>query len=276
MNMNKLRQVFRQEKGQVMIVALVVMMVGTLVVTPSISYAATNTKSFDLDKTAWQGFYAADAGIEQVLWSLKQGVALPTGLAQTPNGMQVAITTESKGHYTLIAGEWVVTGGPHSQDLHISTWMTWDEIANKYIYDVDLQWFGPGQCKLTTVGVRLPVGYDYVSESVHSFSGNLCTDEPDDALDGQGAHMRTWNFSQTSVSHVHQKFYCVGAGVIEHDYAWADAARSDVGEVGDLAGDFYVATATATRAGVITSQVVANLMVTSGANPCITSWRVVK
>ncbi len=57
------------------------------------------------------------------------------------------------------------------------------------------------------MGARLPVGYNYQAGSAGSFPGNLSTAEPSNTLDGEGAHMLTWNFGQKSINIATQIFY---------------------------------------------------------------------
>lgn len=223
------------------------------------------------------GLYAADAGVEHVLWSIKGGTAIPTSLPQNLNGMQVTMTTVTQGNYTLIAGEWVPPNG-HSDWLVVTGDMVWDGSASAYKYTITVTYQGDGQGKVIEVGARLPIGYDYQADSAALFGDNLSTDEPSNELDGDGAHLLTWTFGQIILDPTRtQIFYATGSGELSGDYAWAVLTRSDVGEVGELAGTFYIITATATRPqdGAVTAKVEANVM-QSGSDVYITSWRILK
>lgn len=274
--MTGLRQLIKGERGQVLPVVLLCLAVGGLLIAPSITYAATNLHAGVHQQSGTLGLYAADAGVEDVLWSIKGGAALPTSLPQNLNGMQVTMSTENKGNYTLIAGEWVPPNG-HSDWLVIDSTMVSD--AGAYKYTITATYQGEGQGKVTEVGARLPVGYSYQAGSAALFDDNLSTANPfPDELDGDGAHLLTWTFGQTTLSPTRtQIFYVTGSGELSGDYAWAVLTRSDVGEVGELTGAFYVITATATRPqdGVITARVEANVM-KSGSNVYVTSWHILK
>jgi len=278
--MGNIRQLIKNDSGQAMIVALVCLVLGSLIIAPVVSHAGTNMRNVLLKQSGMQGFYAADAGIEDVLWSLKRGEVPQTGLPQNPNNMQVTMNTEEKGAYTLVAGEWVPTGGPHSMELSITSNIAWDASNNAYRYTITCAWTGPGNCWLIGTGARLPYGYDYQEESVHLFGGNLSTAEPGNILDGYGAHLLSWTFPKilfNSPETRTQIFLIEGNGDLEDNYGWAEAQRIDVGTVGELTGDFYVITATATRPGSsqVTGKVVADIMKhTSGIN--IISWRILR
>ncbi len=276
MIMSRFRQLIKNESGQAMIAALVCLALGGLIIAPLVSYTGTSVKSVSLKQKSMQGLYAADAGIEKVLWALKYGHALPTSLPQAVNSANVTITTVSKGTYTLVAGDWVPPDGPHSDDLSVTSSMVWDAGHNAYKYTVTATYSGSGNCKLTEVGVRLPVGYNYEAGSAALFGTNLSTASPTNTLDGNGAHMLDWTFSQTQINPTGtQTFYATGSGNLEGDYAWIVGTRNDVGAVGELTGTFYVITATATRSGAVAGKVEANVMV-SGSTVSVTSYRVLK
>jgi hypothetical protein len=270
---SKFRQFIRDNHGQAMIAALICFALGGLAIAPVVSYAGTSVKSVTLKKSSLQGLYSADAGIEDVLWSLKNGTQPHTSLSQNLNNMQVAMNTENKGEYTLVAGDWVTTG-PHSSDLSIETSMVWDDGHNAYKCTITCTWTGPGQCKLIEVGARLPPGCDYEAWSAALFGGNLSIDEPNNQLDGQGSHMLSWSFPKISIAERTQIFYITGDGEQEGGYGFAEASREDVGEVGELIGAFYIVTATATnpQSGMVTGKVVADVMLKTD-NMYIVSWR---
>ncbi len=273
---NRLEQLARGERGQAMLAVLVCLVLGGLAIAPVMSFAATDINSVSLKQRRMMGLYGADAGIENVLWALKSGMPLPTSLPQTVNGATVTMTTINKGSYTLVAGNWVTPGGPHSSDLSIASSMVWDGGHNAYRYTVTCTWSGPGNCKLIEVGARLPVGYNYQNGSAALFGGNLSTANPTNTLDGDGAHLLDWSFSQHTINPTGtQTFYVTGSGNLNGDYAWATASRGDVGACGELTGSFYDTTATGTKSGVIVGKVEANAMVTGGSL-YVTSYRILR
>ncbi|MDO8567957.1 MAG: hypothetical protein Q7R57_04495 [Dehalococcoidales bacterium] len=270
---SRLRQLLKDNSGQAMIAALACLALGGLIIAPVINYTGTTVHSISLKGKDMRGLYAADAGIENALWSLKRGVEPATSLSQNPNGMQVTINTINRGAYTLIAGEWESTNS-HSTWLTIITSMVWDAGHGAYKYSVNATYSGSGNCKLIEIGARLPVGYSYEAGSASLFGTNLSTGIPNDDIDGNGAHLISWDFPQTAINPTGtQTFYVTGSGTIEHDYGWAEATRDDVGEVSQLTGTFYVITATARKDGVIAGKIEANVM-KSGSDVTITSYRV--
>jgi len=145
--MSRLRQLIKGNRGQAMIAALVFMALGGLIIGPLINYTGTSMKTVSLKKSGMLGLYAADAGIEDVLWSLKQGTTPHTSLSQSLNGMQVTMNTVSKGYYTLAAGEWVAfSPSGHFAGLSLSSSITWDAGNNAYRYIITVTWTGDGNC----------------------------------------------------------------------------------------------------------------------------------
>ncbi len=274
-----LRRLLISQKGQALPAVLAMLALGGLMVVPSLDYAATSLNHGRAIDRGVRGLYAADAGIEDVLWSLKQCGEPHTSLAQAVNGMQVTMSTVNKGYYTLVAGDWVsFSPSGHFADLSISSSIVWDDGHNGYLYTITVTWSGSGNCWVLGVGARLPVGYNYQAESVHFYTGSLSYAEPADGLDGEGAHMRDWSFPKIKLNSgdtVTQKLLITGSGDLGDDYGWTEAQREDVGTVGELTGNFYVITATATKSGVVARKVETNVMV-SGSIPSITSYRILQ
>jgi hypothetical protein len=277
-----LKRIIRGEKGQVLPAVLALLVLGGLAIAPSLNYAATNLNSTRLIEKGVSGVYAADAGVEDTLWHLGNGVSPAEQLPENINKMEVAIQTEEKGTYTLYLGELIEPGG-HSEYLSVDGEMVWDEGAGAYKYTITITWqpgSGAPVIHLEEVGARLPVGYSYQSGSAAVFADNLSTSEPDEIVDGLGAYLLNWVLVNPypSVSESNpvqtQTFYITGAGNQEGDYAWVVANRQDIGAVGEIAGTSYRITATATRPGTgeAAGKIVADVMI-GGGTTYILSWQ---
>ncbi|MBU2608583.1 MAG: hypothetical protein KKF26_04625, partial [Chloroflexi bacterium] len=151
--------------------------------------------------------------------------------------------------------------------------------AYKYTITVTREPEANGNIKLASVGARLPLGYSYQAGSAALFGTNLSTNEPDDELDGAGAHLLDWDFSSPRPAlsagdpTKTEVFYITGSGELTGHYAWAVAAEGDVGTVSELDGAFYIITATASQGSEVTAIIVADVMV-SGGVPYITAWEI--
>ena len=278
-----LKQLVKGEKGQALPIVLGLLILGGLTLIPSIGYTTASLKNSRMLGEGVRGAYAADAGVEDALWSLVNGMSPSTQLSDNVNQVEVTIQTENKGDYTLYLGELIEPGG-HNDYLDVIGEMVWDGGANAYNYTIIVTWqAGPGTpaIKLEGVGARIPVGYSYQSGSAANFVENLSTDEPDETLDAQGAYLLNWEFGpplpsisdNTTVRT--QTFYITGVGSQENHYAWVLASRADVGAIGEIAGTFYRITATAARPedGETTARIVADIIIELGM-PYILSWQI--
>jgi len=278
-----LKQLVSSEKGQALPIVLALLILGGLTIVPSLGYITTSLKSSRMLVEGVRGVYAADAGVEDALWSLINEVPPSTQLSDNVNQMEVAIQTENKGDYTLYLGE-LIEPGEHVHYLDVFGEMVWDGGASAYNYTISITWQAdPGSppIKLKEVGARIPIGYSYQSGSAANFPENLSTDEPDEILDAQGAYLLNWVLSSPlpniseNITVQTQTFYITGEGNQEGHYAWVVASRADIGEVGEIAGTYYQITATATRPedGKTTAQIVADIINEMGTI-YILSWQI--
>jgi len=99
---NKLR---RDEKGQALIIALILMLVGGLIIAPVLAYVGSGLKiGKEVHEERMMELYAADAGVEDALWQIKQptpdpnkvpstvGQFLTYPLSSTVNGKTIDVT----------------------------------------------------------------------------------------------------------------------------------------------------------------------------------------
>ncbi len=257
------QQITKGEKGQALVIVLALLVVGGLLVAPSLNYAATSLNAGRIVKQNVKGIYAADAGIEDALWKLKNDPPAPAfyPLPEPVNQMEVTIETEEKEEYALYYGDLIVVGEPPQNFpdyLAVDGKMEWVEEEGAYEYTITVTWqpwSGDPVIMLDEIGVRLPAGYSYQSGSADSFGDNLSDDEPEDKTDGAGAQMLNWvlgtpppQVSQWNTTAT-QTFYVTGEGGQDGDYTWIKAVPMDIGQVGEIIGTLYRITATATRPG---------------------------
>jgi hypothetical protein len=278
-----LQQIISGKKGQALPAVLALLVLGGLAIVPSLNYATTVLNSGRIISEGIKGIYAADAGVEEALWCLKNGVTPPGQLSEKVNQLEVAIQTEDKGTHTLYLGE-LIEPGEHSDYLSVDGEMVWDEEAGTYKYIITVTWqpdSGAPVIHLEEVGARLPVGFSYQPGSAALFVDNLSTNEPEETQDVLGAYLVEWELESPypSVSEDNpvqtQIFYITGEGSEEGDYAWVVANRDDIGAVGEVTGTAYQITATATRPedGKVKAKIVAEVIVDAGTT-YIVSWQI--
>ncbi|HEX76733.1 MAG TPA: hypothetical protein G4O12_09185, partial [Dehalococcoidia bacterium] len=234
-------------------IVLVLMLVGGLLIAPSLSYATTSINAGRVVEKNVNGLYAADAGVEYALWCIEADSKIPKELPENVNQLEVKIKTheEKKGPYTIYYGELTETGDKYDY-LDVGGEMVWDGVEEAYQYTITVTWQpeqGTQPIKLEEIGVRLPVGYSYQPGSAEGFFGGelFSTDEPDfEEQDGAGAYMVGWSFKHPPRPEVTedwpigtQTFYVTGVGELEGDYACVEAQDKDIGKVGETVGEMY-------------------------------------
>ena len=281
-----LKQFLSSQKGQALPIVLGLLAIGGLTITVSLNYATTNLNSGRIVEENMKGVYAAGAGVEHTLWSLKNGISPATQLSQNINQAAVNMQTEEMGTCTLYLGE-LIEPGQHSDYLSVDREIVWDEVEGAYKYIITVTWqpeSGYPAIHLEQVGARLPDGYSYQSGSAEDFAENICDDDNKLTLDldEHGAYLLNWKPkpmpSVTENETVKtQTFYITGEGSQEGHYAWVVAARSDIGAVGEITGTLYKITATAIRPGDgrTTAEIVADVMI-EGGTIHIVSWQITK
>lgn len=284
-----LQQVARCERGQALPIVLALLLVGGLTVAGSLNYATTVLNGTQSREEGVRGMYAAEAGVQHVIWSITEGLlsiadgnSQSTELAEQLNHLDVTMLTENKGSYSVVFGE-MVTPGVHSDYLSLSSALVWDPAEDAYKYTVTITGQHPSTIHIVAVGARIPPGYSYRADSAALFAGeNLSLAEPDETIDGQGAYLLQWVLCPPgqcpSVAGIGdektQSFYITGAGELQGDYGWIVALSNDIGEVGEINGTAYRITAEATRPGDsrTAARIVADVVMAAGTVHVV-SWR---
>jgi len=90
-----MKRKLKDESGQALAMALIMLVLGGLLVVPTLSFMTTNLTANRVIETKTSGIYAADAGIQDALWKLGKGTELfapgTDFYVLTENGMPVII-----------------------------------------------------------------------------------------------------------------------------------------------------------------------------------------
>ncbi len=130
---NVLKKLARDEEGQAFILVLIFLLVGGLITAPLLSYMSTGLLAGQMHEEKMEGLYAADAGVEDALWKIKNDLPAsyldPYQLLTDVNGMLVTIDIEE---VVLLYGIDVGAGGVH--------WW-WFALESEFLsYDGDESW----------------------------------------------------------------------------------------------------------------------------------------
>jgi len=276
---NMFKQHLRGQAGQALPIVLCVLAIGGLTVAGNLNFSTTTLNGGRITTEKSGGTYAAEAGIEDSLWSLVHGQTPPTQLGSSLNGMNVSIQTIDHGVYTLYLGN--LDPSVHTSWVTVSANVTpsGGSTANYTISIIRLPG-NPKQMKLLEVGAVFPVGYSYVSGSAAGFPGNLSNTDPNSTgTTPLGAQWVRWMWNQgqgPAITGNHtQKFRITGEGSTSLTYAWINVQSQDVSFVGEITGDRYEIEAVAMRSpdGKVTSRVRADVIIDNDAT-YILSWKV--
>lgn len=171
----KISYIIKRQDGVALPSVLAMFAVGSLLIVPSINYIATNLNAGTMAEEEFKGILAADAGVEDALWKIKNDTPdfLDPYTITDINGLSVDIDIDE---VTTIAGGEVETTGPHSERLIVTENVTYDDATGNYTYKLSLYNNHDKNIKIVKILIDFPPGVDYVDGST---SSNVT--EPEDA-----------------------------------------------------------------------------------------------
>jgi len=270
------------ERGQALVIVLVLLVLAGLMITPTLVHAANTMISVRTIEKNVNGLYAAEAGVKHALCNLESGTYQ---LTEKVNQMEVEVTVEVESEeytYALYFGK-LIQGKKQSDWVSVDSKI--DDEVIPYEYKITVTWqpeSGAEVIHLKEVGGRLPVGYSYIEGSA-VVDGNLADRDPDELFeDAGGAYMLNWKLQSPlpSVSENNtvrtQTFQIDGEGNLEGYYAWVLAGVT--GEVSQITGILYTITATAIypESGEPTGKIVCEVLEHEDGTKNILSWQVTK
>jgi len=124
----------RDEKGQALMIVLVLLLVGGLIIAPLLGYMSTGLKAGQSNENLMQRLYAADAGVEDALYKIKSNYAAFAGLkvdeaysytlTNPVNGKTVSVTVSKMSLLESIVDDSLYKEGQPHED-----WITFDTPA---------------------------------------------------------------------------------------------------------------------------------------------------
>lgn len=100
----------RDQKGQALLLAVILLLVGGLIAAPLLAYMGTGILTGEVYETRTAELYAADAGVEDAVWRIQRQVDVPTGCSNDTtrsynitdvNGKEVDFTITRANNITL-------------------------------------------------------------------------------------------------------------------------------------------------------------------------------
>jgi len=213
------RRLIREEKGQALILALILLLIGGLVTAPLLDFMGTGLKvGKEVYENKMYETYAADAGVEDGLWQIKHDRLpdfagydeydyygqWPYSLNESINGYGVNVTIMNvwipkdipapdavTAQLIIEQGKLIITGGPSA--------------AAESTYEIKISYhWGCGDDLLldvNTIGIWLPPGFEYVvgSSDLEKASGEpyYCVPVTDPY---KGGYAVVWDFASVRLS----------------------------------------------------------------------------
>ena len=242
----------RDEKGQALVLVLILLLVGGLIIAPLLTYMSTGLKVGQTHEQMMKSFYAADAGVEDALWRIKNDL-----LPDTPYTYPLPDTVNDKSVSVMVDSTWLLEGiespahgtTPHAQLVALGRPVDLDTGEYEVTITCDLTgtYQRVGGVKLDRIGVWLPPRFGYLGPS----SGIT---ESGPAINGvRGGTTLIWdlsppeNFPNKQVTTKSQFFYIEPVGEDPPgDFAWVRTQSHDIYLSWDEDFTIYTVTSIAT------------------------------
>lgn len=186
----------KDERGQALILVLILLLLGGLIIAPLLSYMGTGLKTGQMYENKMMELYAADSGVEDAIWKIKmEDEGIPTLPEETIsyvvpdiNNMDVDVEVENI---------WVLQGleDPSKGMTPHKDWAVVRRAPEEGTYQVEVTYIGKGNAWLEKMGVWLPSKFEYISDSCSDYPENLWLEEPTTQSRGNGTIL-IWEFDK--------------------------------------------------------------------------------
>jgi len=156
-----MKRAIRDQKGQALILAIILLLVGGLVSASLLAYMGTGLITGEVYERRTAELYAADAGIEDAVWKMQHNVYIPTdGYNLTVNDKYVWVTVAP------IDTELFLTNllGIDPKNWVASDWVIIGRIPEPGKAEITISWNGSGNGFITDAGIWLDGTCSYVED----------------------------------------------------------------------------------------------------------------
>lgn len=228
------------QKGQALILVLIFLLVGGLIIAPLLTYMGTGLKVGQMHEQTMKRFYAADAGIEDALWKLKN--------YQVPETMPYFLTVNGKDvEVEVILAENVEDFLDGLLDENYSgvhgNWQVTENIVEGRTYTIGVTYKGSMEKEFIT-GIGAWLGGDYTCTDNSSGDDDITDGFPTDnftVVDYRGGTAFIWEWQppvdrpefgkQSGVYYRSQTFEFSPEEVPKFYISWAVAGPASIGVV---------------------------------------------
>ena len=239
------------ERGAVLILVLILLLVGSLIIIPLLSFMVTGLKTGQAYEQRMYELYAADAGINDGIWRVKHGLLpdTPYRLDEDVNRKEVWITPEPNTMKRFFIDLLNLPPGHenavHPHGTEQADWVLIYSVPEPDTYNIEIEYQGKAQnVQIASLGAWLWGQYDYVEGSASGITTAPPTsEEPDSEYDkyfGGGTAFiwdlapTFWFGQQSGIYNASQTFrFTLPDGSIPSEtpwpnVGWAGPKRSDI------------------------------------------------
>jgi hypothetical protein len=248
-----MKRTIRDEKGAVLIMVLVLLVVGGLILTPLLGLMSTGLLAGKVYEKKMYEYYAADAGIQDALWKIQHDIEIPAdGYNLTVNDKYVHVTMAS-----IDVGQFMLDLlGVEAKNWVHSEWLITARTPEDGVFNITMTWNGTAtKKKINSVGAWLAGTYYYV-EGLDPGDDDIRTAYPDYTFDPEGFSFGggtafIWEWEDSVRPELSQNetvtlsFRFTPENIPSGSIGWVRAGSEDVGPTyaGDLQGGTISATA---------------------------------
>jgi hypothetical protein len=204
-----MNRLMKNEKGQALVITLLLLLIGSLIITPTLSLMGTGIQSGRVYEQKDDEIYAADAGVEDAMWRIRNDTLddlLGAGYSpydysstyQYPynlfvNGKNVTVSIQNVWIPTGISTPDAATAKQIIDDEKLIIVGYPDAAASTY--DIKIVYYGSSDINVKTLGIWLSSGFEYSEYSGScSLQGKTWYRAPTISLD-KGGCVVVWNFT---------------------------------------------------------------------------------
>jgi hypothetical protein len=223
MNTRQLVKRLRRESGQILVLVLILLVVGSLILVPLIGLSVTNLKIGQMFDNKARDYYAADAGVEDALWHIKYDHLNDINLFTTPYDVygfdvlgrdykyQTPLALNNYNVDVNIANVWMPSNiDPSGYDLEemveTAKLIVLGQVTGPDTYRMTIIYryeLGDSTLHVNNIGLWLPPGFSYLPDE-----GDTCDlednlppfrPEPPEIVPHAGGTALVWEFQDSPI-----------------------------------------------------------------------------
>jgi hypothetical protein len=250
------------EKGQALIIVVVLMLLGALIIAPLLSHVSSGLKTGrEVFEEKMYGQYAADSGVEDALYKIRvDDQSLPpewegvwdADSYDTSHTYYLSSQVNDNDVKVTIQPYWILTGlesshegmMPHAEMVVVGNVSGTDPVTGNGVYQISISYdMSKGELFIMRIGAWLPAGFEYVPGS--SNLEQTATPQPDYYCvpvtdDFRGGKTIKWNYSSPYVKFQDFPGGSTGQVAITFQYTPSGSPASAFTWVREKRGDVYL------------------------------------